>query len=184
LVTWESLGVYGLLAQLAPRDLSLTPYHAALLRLADQRGARQLLVTAETYLDSAGDAKRAAAAMHIHRGTLYQRLARIEQLSGLDLANGMDRLTLHLGIKLARLADTAPKVPCHLMPKGSTENPLLAASANVRFPLGGTGRQQARRGAHCPGQPGGCGSAASAPGWPSPSPPATARARPSPGSLG
>jgi hypothetical protein len=124
-VTWESLGVYGLLAQLAPRDLSLTSYPAALLRLAGQRGARQLLVTAETYLDSAGDAKRAAAALHIHRGTLYQRLARIEQLSGLDLNNGMDRLTLHLGIKLARLADTYDQLT--RSPAGNSGTPTPAS---------------------------------------------------------
>lgn len=105
-VTWERLGVYGLLAKLAPHDLGLSSCPAALLRLAGQRGAHQLLVTAETYLDLAGDVKHTAAVLHIHRGTVYQRLARIEQLSGLDLANGVDRLTLHLGIKLARLAGT------------------------------------------------------------------------------
>jgi len=96
--------------QLPLSPSSTSTYYPA----GSRRGARQLLVTAETYLDSAGDAQRAAAALHIHRGTLYQRLARIEQLSGLDLANGMDRLTLHLGIKLApsrhlRSADQIPR---------------------------------------------------------------------------
>jgi sugar diacid utilization regulator len=105
-VTWERLGVYGLLAKLAPRDLDLSSYPAALLRLAGNRGAEQLLATTETYLDAAGDVKKTASALHIHRATLYQRLSRVEQLSGLDLTNGIDRLTLHLGIKLARLAGT------------------------------------------------------------------------------
>lgn len=101
---WESLGVYAMLGRLDPQDLGISNYPPSLLQLAASRGARQLLETAETYLDLAGDAKRASAELHIHRATLYQRLARIEELSGLDMRSGSDRLTLHLGIKLARLS--------------------------------------------------------------------------------
>ncbi|WP_224388326.1 CdaR family transcriptional regulator [Pseudonocardia sp. ICBG1293] len=105
-VTWEELGVYGLLAMLTPGDLDISSYPAPLLRLAGHRGARLLLETAETFLDLAGDVQRAAAELHIHRATLYQRLSRIEQLTGLSFANGGDRLTFHLGVKIARLAGT------------------------------------------------------------------------------
>lgn len=105
-VMWENIGVYGTLATLAPHDLSLSAYPAALTALARQRNGSTMLQTAETFLDLAGNVHNTAAALHIHRGTLYQRLSRIEQLSGLDLSNGVDRLTLHLGIKLARLAGT------------------------------------------------------------------------------
>jgi DNA-binding PucR family transcriptional regulator len=41
----------------------------------------------------------------IHRQTLYYRLGRIEELTGLDLADGADRLLLHLGVRAARLAE-------------------------------------------------------------------------------
>ncbi|BBG03894.1 MULTISPECIES: PucR family transcriptional regulator [Pseudonocardia] len=105
-VTWEGIGVYGLLAMLAPGDLDISSYPVPLLRLAEHRGARQLLETAETFLDLAGDVQRAAADLHIHRATLYQRLSRIEQLTGLSFASGGDRLAFHLGIKIARLAGT------------------------------------------------------------------------------
>ena len=51
-----------------------------------------------------GSASRAAAALQIHRQTLYYRLARIEELTGLDLADGEARLLLHASVKAARLA--------------------------------------------------------------------------------
>ncbi len=101
---WGELGVYALLGHLTPQHISLANYPPSLLRLTDSRSAEQLLETAESYLDHAGDAQRTAKALHIHRATLYQRLARIEELSGLSMKTGTDRLTLHLGIKLARLS--------------------------------------------------------------------------------
>lgn len=49
---------------------------------------RELARTAETYLDCAGQAARTAAELGIHRQTLYYRLSRVEQLTGLDLDEG------------------------------------------------------------------------------------------------
>jgi sugar diacid utilization regulator len=103
--TWDSLGVYSLLLQLPQRELSAGLCPPGLLRLVDGDGSGRLLETAETYLDCAGDTARAAEALHIHRTTLHYRLGRIQALSGFDLANGGDRLSLHLGAKLLRLAD-------------------------------------------------------------------------------
>jgi DNA-binding PucR family transcriptional regulator len=62
-----------------------------------------LAETAEVFLDCAGSASRAAAALQIHRQTLYYRLARIGQITGLDLADGETRLLLHSSLKAARL---------------------------------------------------------------------------------
>ena len=63
----------------------------------------ELARTAEVYLDRAGQAGRTAAELGIHRQTLYYRLSRIEQLTGLDLDDGEDRLLLHMTLKAARL---------------------------------------------------------------------------------
>ena len=63
-----------------------------------------LPATLETYLDSACDARATAAALHLHRTSLYYRLSRIEALTGVDLATGSGRLELHLALGLARLA--------------------------------------------------------------------------------
>lgn len=64
---------------------------------------RELSHTAEVFLDCAGQASRTAAALGIHRQTLYYRLSRIQQITGLDLNDGEDRLLLHMAVKRARL---------------------------------------------------------------------------------
>ncbi|MGW2814720.1 PucR family transcriptional regulator [Streptomyces sp. NPDC001415] len=95
---WSTIGPYRLLTALpavrdqdpAVRDL-LAPAH------------RELARTAEVFLDHAGQAGRAAAALGIHRQTLYYRLSRVEHLTGLDLDRGEDRLLLHMALKAARL---------------------------------------------------------------------------------
>ncbi|MCF3965456.1 PucR family transcriptional regulator, partial [Streptomyces fuscigenes] len=93
---WTAIGPYRLLTRLPPGP---DPAVAPLLGAAHADLAR----TAEAYLDHAGQAGRTAAALGIHRQTLYYRLSRIEQLTGLDLASGEDRLLLHMALKSARL---------------------------------------------------------------------------------
>ncbi|MFD7818949.1 PucR family transcriptional regulator [Streptomyces sp. NPDC059785] len=95
---WASIGPYRLLTALPPlaaRD----PAVGALLAPAH----RELARTAEVFLDRAGQAGRTAAELGIHRQTLYYRLSRVEQLTGLDLDDGEDRLLLHMVLKSARL---------------------------------------------------------------------------------
>ncbi|MBT2539825.1 helix-turn-helix domain-containing protein, partial [Streptomyces sp. ISL-44] len=95
---WSAIGPYRLLAALAADPVD-DPATRALLGPAH----RELARTAEVFLDCAGQAGRAAAALGIHRQTLYYRLARVEQLTGLDLDEGEDRLLLHMALKAARL---------------------------------------------------------------------------------
>ena len=63
----------------------------------------ELVETLEAYLDRAGDARAAAAALFIHRTTLYHRLRRIERIAGVDLRDGDDRLLLHMALRIRRL---------------------------------------------------------------------------------
>ncbi|MCX5176629.1 PucR family transcriptional regulator [Streptomyces virginiae] len=95
---WSAIGPYRMLATLAAGPVD-DPAARALLTPAN----RELARTAEVFLDCAGQAGRAAAALGIHRQTLYYRLARVEQLTGLDLDEGEDRLLLHMALKAARL---------------------------------------------------------------------------------
>ncbi|MEU2773845.1 helix-turn-helix domain-containing protein [Streptomyces sp. NPDC007162] len=95
---WARIGPYRLLTSLPP-EASRDPAVAPLLTPAH----RELARTAEVYLDCAGQAGRTAAALGIHRQTLYYRLSRVEQLTGLDLDDGEDRLLLHMALKGARL---------------------------------------------------------------------------------
>ncbi|MGW5088631.1 PucR family transcriptional regulator [Streptomyces coelicoflavus] len=95
---WTSIGAFRLLTSLPPRSAD-DPAVRALLSPAH----RELARTAEVYLDCAGQAGRAAAELGVHRQTLYYRLSRVEQLTGLDLDDGEDRLLLHMALKARRL---------------------------------------------------------------------------------
>jgi hypothetical protein len=66
--------------------------------------------TIRAYLDCGGNAQQAAALLHIHRTTLYWRLARVSDLVAVDLSRGDDRLKLHLALKLAELTRPARRV--------------------------------------------------------------------------
>ncbi|MEU6219158.1 helix-turn-helix domain-containing protein [Streptomyces sp. NPDC047022] len=100
---WTSIGPYRLLTALPP-DAGQDPAVRALLSPAH----RELAHTAEVFLDCAGQAGRTAAALGIHRQTLYYRLSRVEQLTGLDLDDGEARLLLHMALKSARLKGPDP----------------------------------------------------------------------------
>ncbi|WP_051793127.1 PucR family transcriptional regulator [Amycolatopsis jejuensis] len=92
------LGVYGLLADL-PSDRLPSPLDTMAHRLREAG----LFATAELFLDRAGDVRAVADALSVHRASIYPRLRRIEQITGIDLADGEQRLALHVGIKSARL---------------------------------------------------------------------------------
>nr|WP_202534834.1 helix-turn-helix domain-containing protein [Streptomyces sp. SID4923] len=95
---WPAIGPYRTLTALAP-DALPDPAVRPLLTPAQ----RDLARTAEVFLDCAGQASRTAAELGIHRQTLYYRLSRVQQLTGLDLNDGEDRLLLHMALKAARL---------------------------------------------------------------------------------
>jgi hypothetical protein len=95
---WASIGPFRLLTSLPP-EIAHDPVVRALLSPAH----RELARTAEVFLDCAGQAGRTATELGIHRQTLYYRLSRVEQLTGLDLDDGEDRLLLHMALKGARL---------------------------------------------------------------------------------
>lgn len=100
----EALGVYELLGQL-PEEVLVSMLHPGLRTLIEQQTQTDSLVqTLEAFLDNAGDVKAASEQLFVHRTSLYYRLRRIQELTGLDLAKGDDRLLAHLGLKIARLA--------------------------------------------------------------------------------
>jgi hypothetical protein len=99
---WASLGAYAAFQQLY-RDPSaperICPGVGALL---DDR-AETYRQTVRCYLGCGAQAQQAAVQLHIHRTTLYWRLARVAELVPLDLRRGEDRLKLHLALTLADL---------------------------------------------------------------------------------
>ncbi len=103
LAEWRELGVYRALAQLSAEQLGAGLLHPGLEALLAASEDQLLARTLETYLDLAGNVGATASALQLHRTSLYHRLRRIEQVAQADLADGNERLALHLGLKIARL---------------------------------------------------------------------------------
>jgi hypothetical protein len=99
---WAGLGTYAAFQHLY-RDPSaperICPGIGALL--GERAGTYRQ--TIRCYLDCGAQAQEAATQLHIHRTTLYWRLARAAELLPLDLRRGDDRLKLHLALTLADL---------------------------------------------------------------------------------
>jgi GAF domain-containing protein len=104
----RDLGAYRYLVRLAGSDVPRDRCVDGVERLADydDRRRTQLLPTLEQYLCDRRSRARTAQALFIHPNTLRQRLERIEQISGFDLACD-DLLSLELAIKVVRLRRAA-----------------------------------------------------------------------------
>lgn len=102
-VRWDDLGIYKMLAALPLDGLGANIIPPNLRTLIAEPRHHTLVRTLECYLDQAGDVQATAARLFLHRTSLYHRLHRIETLMEVDLKDGDDRLSLHLGLKFARL---------------------------------------------------------------------------------
>lgn len=109
------LGVRGLL-HLLRDDGRLHSYVeqqiGPLLRIAAQDD--RLYRTLSAYLAAGGNKKAAAAAAHLSRASLYERLARIENVLVTDLDDPERRLSLHLAVVAAeeiRTGDESARLP-------------------------------------------------------------------------
>jgi GAF domain-containing protein len=103
-VSYERLGAYRYLVNL---DLDESPhdrYGRAVAALAeyDEERRANLVDTLERYLETRCSVAASARALYIHPNTVRQRLERIQQVTGLELA-GEDLLSLELALKVARL---------------------------------------------------------------------------------
>ncbi|MDH2412913.1 helix-turn-helix domain-containing protein [Nocardioides sp. CER19] len=66
----------------------------------DERNDSGLADTLEAWLDALGDVRAAAAALFIHPNTLRYRLRRLEEVSGLDLADPEQRFSAMLQLRI------------------------------------------------------------------------------------
>jgi PucR family transcriptional regulator, purine catabolism regulatory protein len=73
-----------------------------LIDVGGDRG-RELLRTLEVYLHRGGRKTEAAQELEIERQSLYHRLARIEEILGVDFKDGDTVLALHLALMIRRL---------------------------------------------------------------------------------
>jgi GAF domain-containing protein len=103
-IAYSQLGAYRYLVHIPAEDAPRDPMRAAVDKLIayDNRRHSSLLDTLERYLSERRSVIESARALFIHPNTLRQRLARIEELTGVELDQD-DLLSLELAIKLARL---------------------------------------------------------------------------------
>ena len=107
-VSWDALGAWRLVVD-APADVTVVQLHPAAETLA-ALPRNDLLTTARTVLDL-GDVSAAAERLHLHRTTLYYRLDRIAELTGVDLRDGRSRTDLQLALWLDAYRRAAPPAP-------------------------------------------------------------------------
>lgn len=96
--TWDQLGPWRLIVD-APESLSPTDLCPQIEILLEQENV-ELLETARALLDAGGDISSVAKSLFIHRTTLYYRVDRILDLTGIDLKSGSDRTQLQLALWL------------------------------------------------------------------------------------
>ncbi|TFC18943.1 PucR family transcriptional regulator [Cryobacterium algoritolerans] len=97
---YRRIGVYQFLAA-ASRNLA--PVESVYFtELRDFDGNRELLPMLELLYDTDGAVQDVAAALHLHRSSIYNRLAKIRSLIGADPLGGQVRLELHLAMKADR----------------------------------------------------------------------------------
>ena len=106
LIAYEDLGPYVYLYRIsADPGVGRDPAMGKITPLVeyDQKKGSQLLETLDCYLECRGNASVAAERLIVHRNTLRQRLARIEELTGIDLARTDDWFALQFASKLMKL---------------------------------------------------------------------------------
>jgi hypothetical protein len=101
--SWDQLGSLGFVARMDELTAEAIPLPPALLRLMKSGNGESMVRTLEVYLDLGGDAKASAEALALHRGSIYQRIRRIQEVAEVDLDDGDQRLLLHLGLRMLRL---------------------------------------------------------------------------------
>ncbi|WP_190086908.1 PucR family transcriptional regulator [Streptomyces longisporoflavus] len=103
---WEELGEFAVLLQLPDHALNDSLLPKSLRTLLEAAGGQRLEETLRSFLEHAGSIPRTAEALQIHRTSLYYRLRQIQEVTGLDLDSGDDRLVLHLGLRVRDLLVT------------------------------------------------------------------------------
>jgi sugar diacid utilization regulator len=102
LACWDSLGEYRLFYsyEWGPRGVAaIDPGVAALL----SEGRTPFAETVLAYLERQGDVNATAAALNVHRTTLYYRLRQAHQILGQDLT-GHARFRIHAALRFAQLS--------------------------------------------------------------------------------
>ena len=102
--SWNALGLDRVLLQLPLDELRREDLPVGVIQLFSAESGIDLARTLDCYFSCGGEAKETARQLHIHRSTLYYRLNKIREATGLDIGDGDVRRELHTGLRIAALA--------------------------------------------------------------------------------
>ena len=100
---WETLGEYRLFYSCEWNSDGVAAIDPGVAVIVGQERS-PLAQTVLAYLDRRGDVNATAAALNVHRATLYYRLNQVASLIGQDL-NGPARFRIHAALRLAQLSN-------------------------------------------------------------------------------
>lgn len=105
--SWATAGLDGMIAALLPERVAGHLIPTALTgALAEQ--SEENILAVRSYLANAGNVVKTSAELHVHRTTVYYRLTRFTETTGLDLEDGDTRLMLHLWFRMRAFVDITP----------------------------------------------------------------------------
>jgi sugar diacid utilization regulator len=96
---YEDLGLYRVLNIGDPEVAAFVSEWLGALLAYDEQHRTDLVSTLAAYLDCGGSYDETAGALAVHRSTLRYRLQRIREVSGHDLADPEQRLSLHVATR-------------------------------------------------------------------------------------
>ncbi|MHA2790140.1 PucR family transcriptional regulator [Corynebacterium sp. S7] len=96
-VTWRQSGMNGFIASIPINELKPEDLPEPIVAILRDRNARRWLDTLQVFVESGGDIQETARKAEIHRSTVYYRLERLNDISGIDITDA----TLHAEILFA-----------------------------------------------------------------------------------
>src|SRR6202140_2849205 len=106
-LAFEQTGAYRLLlSAMSENPSELQRFYAETVEplvAYDEQYETDLLQTLETFLEADGNVAGTAQRLFTHRHTIYYRLERVRELSGLDVSSSDGREKLSLGLKAMRV---------------------------------------------------------------------------------
>jgi sugar diacid utilization regulator len=110
-LAFEQTGAYRLLlSAMSENPSELQRFYAETVEplvAYDEQYETDLLLTLETFLEADGNVAGTAQRLFTHRHTIYYRLERVRELSGLDVGSSDGREKLSLGLKAMRVLGIA-----------------------------------------------------------------------------
>lgn len=97
--SWAGTGLDGMIAALLPERVSRHLLPQRVLDAIEGQSEENLLAV-RSYLANAGNVVKTSAELHLHRTTVYYRLSRFTEATGMDLEDGDTRLLLHLWFRM------------------------------------------------------------------------------------